>query len=36
VSAPLVIYRRGKEYTGEIASMIAGSNKPISGFTSRA
>ena len=25
VSPPLVIYRRGKEYTGEVASMIAGS-----------
>jgi len=35
VSAPLVIYRRGKKYTGEVASMIAGSNKPVSGFGSR-
>ena len=35
VSAPLMIYRRGKQYTGEVASMIAGSNKPVSGFGSR-
>jgi tRNA1Val (adenine37-N6)-methyltransferase len=35
VLAPLTIYRRGKEYTEEVATMIAGTTKPVSGFGSR-
>lgn len=35
VLAPLTIYRRGKEYTEEVAAMIAGTTKPVSGFGSR-
>jgi len=35
VLAPLTIYRRGKEYTEEVAAMIAGMKQPVSGLGSR-
>lgn len=35
ILAPLVIYRRGKEYSEEVAAMIAGSNKSVSGAESK-
>ncbi len=35
VLAPLTIYRQGKEYTNEVAAMIAGTKKSVSGLECR-